>query len=351
MSDAPGSAGAKRRERKIRYKERLEKLLQEYKNILLISVDNVGSLQMQKIRMALRKRATLLMGKNTLVRMIIRNAAEQDPKLENLLDHIHGNVGLCFTNDDLREVCTIVTSNKVPAAAKSGTIAPSDVYIPPGPTGLDPGQTNFFQALQIITRIARGAIEIVNQVHLIKKGDKVSVSAVALLSKLELKPFFYGARVVQVYEDGSVYPPSILDITKEEVEERFFAGVRRLAAVSLAIGYPNAATIPHTLAHGFRKLFAVSLGIDYKLAGMENMTAGAPVAGGGGKGKPDQKGDGGDSKGDKKGKPDDKGDKGGKGGKPDDKGGKKPDEKPEKPDDAGGDAPEDPEVDIGSLFG
>jgi len=348
-SGAAGAAGAKRRERKIRYKERLEKLLQEYKNILLISVDNVGSLQMQKIRMALRKRAVLLMGKNTLVRMIIRNAAEQDPKLEKLLDHIHGNVGLCFTNEDLREVCTIVTSNKVPAAAKSGTVAPSDVFIPPGPTGLDPGQTNFFQALQIITRIARGAIEIVNQVHLIKKGEKVSVSAVALLSKLEQKPFYYGARVVHVYEDGSVYPPSVLEITKQEVEERFFNGVRRLTAVSLAIGYTNAATIPHTLAHGFRKLFAVSLGIDYKMAGMETMAAAKPTEqkGGGGGG-----GGGGDTKagGDKgKGGKDkaDGGDKGGKGGKDKDS---KPAEKPEEPA-AGGDGGDDPEMDIGGLFG
>jgi len=348
MSDAPGSAGAKRRERKIRYKERLEKLLQEYKNILLISVDNVGSLQMQKIRMALRKRAVLLMGKNTLVRMIIRNAAERDAKLENLLDHIRGNVGLCFTNEDLSEVCNIVTSNKVPAAAKSGTIAPTDVYIPPGPTGLDPGQTNFFQALQIITRIARGAIEIVNQVHLIKKGEKVSVSAVALLSKLELKPFHYGAHIVQVYEDGSVYPPSVLSITKQEVEERFFNGVRRLAAVSLAIGYPNAATIPHTLAHGFRKLFAVSLGIDYKMAGMEAMTAAKPTEqkGGGGGGGADKK-DGDKGKGGKGDKADDKGgkDKGGKGDK--DKPVDKPADEPA-PADAGG---EDPEMDIGGLFG
>jgi len=341
MADAPGSMGAKRRERKIRYKERLEKLLQEYKNVLLVSVDNVGSLQMQKIRMALRKRATLLMGKNTLVRMIIREAAEKEPKLEKLLDHIHGNVGLCFTNDDLREVCTIVTSNKVPAAAKSGTVAPTDVYIPPGPTGLDPGQTNFFQALQIITRIARGAIEIVNQVHLIKKGDKVTVSAVALLSKLELKPFHYGARVVQVYEDGSVYPPSILEITKEEVQERFFSGVRRLAAVSLAIGYPNAATMPHTLANGFRKLFAVSLGIDYKMAGMENIgQAGSTPAG-----KPDQK----DTK-DGGGKKPDGGDKGKKpeGG---DKGKKPEAEKPAADDKPTDEPTEDPEMDIGGLFG
>jgi large subunit ribosomal protein LP0 len=334
MSDA----GAKRRERKIKYRERLEKLLQEYKNILLIGADNVGSLQMQKIRIALRKKAVLLMGKNTLIRMILRGKAEQDKKLEGLLDHIRGNIGLCFTNEDLRDIRTIVTSNKVPAAAKAGNIAPTDVFIPAGPTGLDPGQTNFFQALQIITRIARGAIEIANQVHLIKKGDKVTSSAVALLSKLDMKPFFYGATVVQVYEDGSIYPPTILDITKDEVQERFLNGVRRLAAVSLAIGYPTAATLPHSLANGFRRMLAVTLAVDYKMDGMEKMlTSSKPAQG------DDKKGDGGGAKKDD-GKKDDKGGK--------DKGGKdkakvdKPAEKPAEPEPE----PEE-EVDIGGLFG
>jgi large subunit ribosomal protein LP0 len=332
MSDA----GAKRRERKIKYRERLERLLQEYKNILLIGVDNVGSLQMQKIRIALRKRAVLLMGKNTLIRMILRGKAEQDKKLEGLLDHIRGNIGLCFTNEDLRDIRTIVTSNKVPAAAKAGNIAPSDVFIPAGPTGLDPGQTNFFQALQIITRIARGSIEIANQVHLIRKGDKVTSSAVALLSKLDMKPFFYGATVVQVYEDGSLYPPSILDITKDEVQERFLNGVRRLAAVSLAIGYPTAATLPHSLANGFKRMLAVSLAVDYKMDGMEKLTSAKPAPS-----KTDEKKD--DGK---------KDDKGGKDDKGKDKGGKdKPKDKVDKPAEKPAEEEPEEEVDIGGLFG
>jgi large subunit ribosomal protein LP0 len=81
---------------------------------------------------------------------------------------------------------------QVPAGAKAGTLAPTDVFVPPGPTGLDPGQTGFFQALNIATKIVKGSIEIVAQVHLIKKGDKITSSAVALLSKLDIKPFFYG---------------------------------------------------------------------------------------------------------------------------------------------------------------
>ena len=38
---------------------------------------------------------------------------------------------------------------------------------------MGPEKTSFFQALQIPTKIARGTIEILNEVHLIKVGDKV----------------------------------------------------------------------------------------------------------------------------------------------------------------------------------
>src|SRR4051794_11519752 len=45
-------------------KAKLDAYLAEYKNILICNVDNVGSNQMQKIRIALRGSGVILMGKN-----------------------------------------------------------------------------------------------------------------------------------------------------------------------------------------------------------------------------------------------------------------------------------------------
>jgi large subunit ribosomal protein LP0 len=275
------TAGQKRKERKKRYKVKFERALQEYKNVLVVTVDNVGSLQLQKIRIALRGVAEIVMGKNTLMRMVMRDQILANPKLEALLPCIHGNMGLIFTNGDLPKLREIVVSNRVPAAAKSGTIAPTDVFIPPGPTGLDPGQTSFFQALNIATKIARGSIEIVAQVHLIKKGEKVTSSAVALLGKLDVKPFYYGVIVTNVYENGSMYPVEILDITPSQLLGKFFGGVRRIAAIGLAVGYPTEASVGHTMANGFKKLLALSqsTGFEFKEAkAFFTQAVSAPVA-------------------------------------------------------------------------
>jgi len=275
------TAGQKRKDRKKRYKEKFEGALQKYQNVLVVTVDNVGSLQLQKIRIALRGVAEIVMGKNTLMRMILREQMVANPKLENLLGFIKGNMGLIFTNGDLAKIREIVVSNKVPAVAKSGTLAPSDVFVPAGPTGLDPGQTSFFQALNIATKIARGSIEIVANVHLIKQGEKVTSSHVALLGKLDIKPFFYGVIVTNVYENGSTYPAAILDITAAELLAKFFGGVRRIAALGLAVGYPTEASIPHTLANGFKKLLALSQSTGFEFTESKaffTRAAAAPVA-------------------------------------------------------------------------
>lgn len=251
-----------RRIRKEKFVVKLKEAIAEYKNVLIVGVDNVGSNQMQKVRVALRGKAVIVMGKNTLIRRIMRDMITEDAslaKLEALIPVVVGNMGFVFTNASLVDVRRTILDNKVPASAKSGTIAPVDVYIPAGPTGLDPGQTNFFQALNIATKIVKGAIEITNDVHLIKKGDKVTLSHVAMLDKMNIRPFFYGFKVTDVYEDGTVYSADILDMDQECLLGKFFAGVRRLAAISLAIGYPTAASISHSINFGYKKLLALAL--------------------------------------------------------------------------------------------
>jgi len=322
MTDKEASAGAKRQIRKEKYRVKFEKLLGEYKNAFVVGVDNVGSLQMQKIRIALRGKGEIIMGKNTLMRMIVNTLAEKNPKLEELIPLLRGNVGLVFTKGDLAHVRTTMLEYKVPAAAKAGTMAPTDVFVPPGPTGMDPGQTGFFQALNIATKIVKGAIEIINEVHLVRKGDKISSSAVSLLTKLDIKPFFYGMTVKHVYEDGFVYPSEVLDITPAEVQKKFLSGVGKLQALGLAARYPTELSLPYFLNNGFRKLLAISFATNYSFKEAENLkkaAAAGPAPGAAG---------GQDAKDDKGGKKDDKA-AAGKGGKKDDKPAKAAEPEPE----------------------
>uniref|UniRef100_A0AAQ5X881 Large ribosomal subunit protein uL10 n=2 Tax=Amphiprion TaxID=80969 RepID=A0AAQ5X881_AMPOC len=186
---------------KSNYFMKIIQLLDDYPKCFIVGADNVGSKQMQTIRLSLRGKAVVLMGKNTMMRKAIRGHLENNPALEKLLPHIKGNVGFVFTKEDLTEVRDMLLANKVPAAARAGAIAPCDVTVPAQNTGLGPEKTSFFQALGITTKISRGTIEIL--------------------------------------------------------------GVRNIASVCLEIGYPTLASVPHSIINGYKRVLAVAVETDY----------------------------------------------------------------------------------------
>ena len=206
-----------------------------------------------------------------------------------LTEHMAGNVGLVFTNADASAVRDLITANKKPAPARVASLAPVDVFVEPGPTGCDPGQTGWFQALNIPTKINKGQIEMISRVQLLKVGDKVGESQAALLQKLKILPFSYGMKVVKVYEAGSVFSSDVLDISMDSIREKFSAGLATFAAASLGLGLPNKATMVHSINNAFKALLAISLGTDYKIKQVEAFeealkNPGAFSGGGGGGG-------------------------------------------------------------------
>eukprot|EP00518_Triparma_eleuthera_P005075 CAMPEP_0182464226 /NCGR_PEP_ID=MMETSP1319-20130603/8399_1 /TAXON_ID=172717 /ORGANISM="Bolidomonas pacifica, Strain RCC208" /LENGTH=318 /DNA_ID=CAMNT_0024663853 /DNA_START=61 /DNA_END=1017 /DNA_ORIENTATION=+ len=251
-------------QRKAEYFQKLEGYLDSYTTILVVEVDNVGSKQIQQIRMALRGTAEILMGKNTMIRKIFQQYLRSHPghPYELLVPRIKGNVGFVFTNADVSAVREKLEENRVPAPARVGSIAPNDVVVPAGPTGCDPGQTAFFQVLQIATKIAKGQIEIVSDVHLVSAGEKVGSSEAALLQKLDIRPFTYGLVVTCVYDNGSVFDPAVLDLTEDDLANKFRSGVANVAALSLAIGFPTQASLPHSIANAFKNLVSIAVECD-----------------------------------------------------------------------------------------
>ena len=179
------------KKKKVQYFAHLEEALNTYSRAFIVDADFVGSKQISDIRVALRGKAELIFGKNTMIRRCIRNMCEADEKPEwmAIVDVMRGNLGFVFTNGTLSDLEEVILEYVKPAQAKAGVIAPLTVTIPKGPTGLDPAQTSFFQALNIATKINKGSIEIINDTTVIREGSKVGSSESALLAKLGIKPF------------------------------------------------------------------------------------------------------------------------------------------------------------------
>jgi large subunit ribosomal protein LP0 len=252
-------------DKKRAYQQRLVSYIEKYKSAFIVGCDNVGSKQMQQIRVALRGQASVIMGKNTTMRKVIKDYLKKNEghPIANLLDYLVGNVGLVFTNGDLSKLRDVITANKVPAPARIGAVAPADVFVEPGPTGCDPGQTSWFQALNIPTKINKGQIEMISRVHLIHKEAKVTESQAALLQKLHIKPFSYGLVVQSVYDNGSIFDVAVLDVSDSDLITKFFTGVSTFAAACLGLGYPTKASLVHSINDAYKTVIALAIGVEY----------------------------------------------------------------------------------------
>ncbi|AOA60880.1 60S ribosomal protein P0 [Komagataella phaffii CBS 7435] len=276
-------------EKKAEYFNKLRELLESYKSIFIVGVDNVSSQQMHEVRQTLRGKAVILMGKNTMVRKALRDFVEELPVFEKLLPFVRGNIGFVFTNEDLKTIRDVIIENRVAAPARPGAIAPLDVFIPAGNTGMEPGKTSFFQALGVPTKISRGTIEITSDVKVVEKDSRVGPSEAQLLNMLNISPFTYGLTVVQVFDDGQVFPANILDITDDELLSHFTSAISTIAQISLAAGYPTLPSVGHSVVNHYKNVLAVSIATDYsfegseaikdRLANPEAYAAAAPAAG------------------------------------------------------------------------
>jgi len=256
------------------YFDKLIDLCVNSKAALIVHIDNVTSKQFQDVRMELRGKATVLMGKNTMIRKGLSLGHELHPEagMDKLRAAIMGNIGFIFaqecTLDDIRDV---LKKHRKTSAAKVGQTSLVDMSLPSGPTGMDPSQTAFFQALNIGTKIVKGQIELVSEFPILKVGDRVSASAAVLLGKLSVKPFEYGIEVRQVFQDASVFDAAVLDIKDAVLIQKFLNGVANMAAFSREIGIPTEAGLPHAFGNAFRNVAALVADIDFTFKEVETV--------------------------------------------------------------------------------
>jgi large subunit ribosomal protein LP0 len=274
-----------------------------FSKVMFVEVDNVTSKQISVMRKQLRELgAKMIMGKNTHMKAAITDLiTEPDPKrdgdayaekkanwvarphLNIIAAQLRGNTGMIFTNGDLGTIKEILDSHVRGAPAKVGSVAPKDVIIQPGPTGMDPKQTGFFQALNIATKIVKAQIEITTPVTVITSGDKVTPSQAALLDKLKIMPFEYKMIVRAFMEGGKLVDAKVLSITPADIIASFTKNAGNLTKLSLGSGYIVSSAAPHLIINAFKNLAGAAIASDYDfpaLAALKSAAASAPASGG-----------------------------------------------------------------------
>jgi large subunit ribosomal protein LP0 len=212
---------------------------------------------------------------------------EYSDNIEKIIAQLRLNTNLIFTNGSLTEVKEVLDRHVRPSAAKAGLIAPWDVTIPAGPTGLDPKQTGFFQTLQIKTQIKKAMIEIVTEKTVLIEGQKVGQTEALLLDKLKIYPFAYKMNATKILQDGAIVDAKVLNITDSDIISKFKMARDNMAALSLGAGFPTTCSVPHSMLNCFKNMVAVCAETGYDFPEAKKLldaaksapTAGAASAG------------------------------------------------------------------------
>jgi len=203
---------------KIENVKKLSEEMKKSKTIMIVSVKNLPSPQLQKIKKDLRGKAVVKIAKkSTLLRAIDDTKI---PELVGLKEHILADSAIAFSDEDAFELAAWLTENRNPIAAKQGQIAEEDIDVEPGPTDLIPGpDISALGAVGLKVAVEEGKIAIKEPKVILKKGEEVSPDIASVLQKLDIKPFMIGLNPVVVYDSVAKKIYVGIKIDKKQAKE------------------------------------------------------------------------------------------------------------------------------------
>ncbi len=218
--------------RKAREVDTLTAMIDANRVVAVASLYKVRAIQIQELRRKLSPGVQLRVTKNTLTRMAFKKSGR--PNFEKLSDHLTGSNVLFFTNMNPFRLYLLLGKNRVKMTVKAGDVAPNDIVVPEGNTGLPPGPViSELSEVGIRTRIETGSVWVVRDTVVAKKGEKILPKLASVLSRLGIKPLEVGLTMVASCMDSLIIPQDQLRLEPEEIERQL--ATASVAAFNLAV--------------------------------------------------------------------------------------------------------------------
>jgi large subunit ribosomal protein L10 len=258
---AGGGAEARRTETIPQWKREevddLVAFLESYDSVGVVGVAGIPSKQLQNMRRDLHGQAAVRMSRNTLMQ---RAVDEVDDGLEVLTDYVAGQVAFVGTDDNPFGLFKQLEASKTPAPINAGEVAPNDIVIPEGDTGIDPGP--FVGELQQVganARIQDGSIKVLEDSTVLEAGGEVSQQLASVLGELGIEPKEVGLDLRAVYADGVLFEPDELELDLDAYRADVRAAASGAFNLSVNAAYPTARTAGTLLARGAGEAKSVAL--------------------------------------------------------------------------------------------
>ncbi len=245
-------------EKKVKLHDDLQNLAKSYNVIALSKMTKVRSAQLMSIRKKFRNDIKILTIKNKVAQRSFEKIFDDVKGLEFLNHELEGQCALMFTNISPFKLNLTFDKNKIFLAAKGGDIAPNELVIPAGNTGINPGPVlSEFKESKVPTKIDQGTIWVSKDTVVAKPGDVISQKLAALLSKLNIKPIEAGIAVNFAISEGLEFKEKDLKIVIEEYVQDLIRSYQKALALSVEAAYFSKETMPLILIRA--KQHAISL--------------------------------------------------------------------------------------------
>jgi large subunit ribosomal protein L10 len=218
----------------------LTEFVGSYDAVGVVDLTGIPSRQLQDMRRDLYGQAELRMSRNTLIERALDGV---DEGVEGLGEFVSGHVGLIGTNDNPFGLYKQLEASKTSAPIGAGEVAPNDIVIPEGDTGVDPGP--FVGELQQVgadARIDGGSIKVMSDSHVLDAGEAVSNDLANVLGELGIEPKEVGLDLRAVFADGVLFEPDELAIDVDEYRADVQSAAAAARNLSVNAAYPTART-------------------------------------------------------------------------------------------------------------
>ena len=238
----------------------LTELLKKYSVIAEADLQKVRSSQIQEIRKKLRGKADLIVAKNTILKKAAEKSADEKKNVDKFAESLTGSKVLIFTQMNPFELIIFLNKNKVRVPAKGGDVATSDIMIPAGNTGMQPGPViSEFNEAKVQTRIEGGSIFVAKDTVVVSKGEVIPVKTASLLSKLGMKPMEAGLSLSYAYDHGALLGPSDLEFNLDKMKADILSAARLAFGVAVEANILLPETAPMILGKAYRQAVSVSV--------------------------------------------------------------------------------------------
>ncbi|WP_144925343.1 50S ribosomal protein L10 [Halorubrum salsamenti] len=237
--------------------DELVDFIRSFNSVGIVGVAGIPSRQLQAMRRELHGSADVRMSRNTLT---VRALEEVNDGVEELTQYVSGQVALIGTNDNPFGLFKQLEASKTPAPINAGEVAPNDVVIPEGDTGVDPGPfVGELQTIGAAARIQDGSIMVTEDSKVLDEGEVVDDDLANVLTELGIEPKEVGLDLKGVYSDGVLFEPDELEIDVDEYEADIRSAAAAARNLSVNAAYPTAATAGTLLAKASGEAKSVGL--------------------------------------------------------------------------------------------